>query len=146
MERGEIAEFSRVGQACIFEGLLATPPAGASLLKEKFHERNNNWTAALKLWRPNDLPIKSLIDSSIRLSIATDIITFLSEDAVEPIYQWLLRKGITCPVFHYEDITSYELDLRYNRAVRVVYVANQEDARILGMRATVVPPTTAWSL
>jgi len=25
-----------------------------------------------------------------------------------------------------------------------VYVADQEIARILGMRATVIPPTTAW--
>jgi hypothetical protein len=144
MERGEITDFVRVGQACVFEGLIASPPAGTSLIKEKFYERNNNWTSALKLWRPNDLPLKSLIDSTVRLGIATDVITFLSEEAVEPIYQWLLRKGVTCPVTYYEDVESYEVDLRYNRAIRVVYVSNQEHARTLGMRATVVPPTTAW--
>jgi hypothetical protein len=144
MERGDIADYTRVGQACIFEGLLAIRPSGSAGLKCKVYERGGNWASSIKLWKPNDLALKSLIDSVNRLQIATEIITFLSDEAVEPIYQWLLRKGVTTSVVYYEDVESYEIDLRYNRAVRAVYVSDQEHARILGMRATVVPPTTAW--
>lgn len=144
MERGDIAEYTWVGQACIFEGLLAIRPAGTAGLKCKVYERSGNWSSSLKFWKPNDLALKSLIDSVNRLQIATEVITFLSDEAVEPIYQWLLRKGVTTNVVYYEDVESYEVDLRYNRAVRAVYVSDQEHARILGMRATVVPPTTAW--
>lgn len=145
MERGDIAAPGRVGQACIFEDLLAVPPTGTALVKERFHERQGNWDRALQLWKPGDKALRSLSDYSNRLGIVTDVITFLDVDAVEPIYNWLLRKGITCPVFYYENPEAYEIDLRYNRAIRVVYVPHDEQARILGMRAKVIDPTTIWS-
>lgn len=145
MERGDIASGGRIGQACVFEDLLAIRPTGATLIREKFHERNGNWDSALKLWKPGDKALRSLSDKSNRLGIATEVITFLSSDATEPIYNWLLRKGITCPVIYYENVEDYEVDLRYNRSIHIVYVPLDEQARILGIRAKVVDPTTIWS-
>jgi hypothetical protein len=145
MERGDIAIGDYISQACVFEDLLAIRPTGAALLKAKFYERNNNWEASLKLWKPGDIALRSLNDYTNRLRIVTEVITFLDQEAVEPIYRWLLRKGVTCPVIYYEKPEDYELDLRYNRSVRTVYVASDEHARILGMRAKVINPTTAWS-
>jgi len=146
MERGDIAIGSYVGQATLFEGVLATPPTGLTSVKEKFYIRKNDWDSAMNLWRPNDLPLKSLIDSVERLGISTDVITFLSPEAVEPVYRWLVRKGVTTPVYFYENAESYADDLKYNRSVRVVYVPNKEIAYTLGMRATVVGPDAAWRL
>lgn len=146
MERGDIAIGSSVGQAVIFEGVLASPPAGVSIVKEKYYQRRGDWEAAINLWHPNELPLKSLIDSVERLGISTDVVTFLSVDSVDPIYKWLVRKGVTTPVYFYEDPQSYADDLRYNRAVRVVYAPNKEIAYTLGMRATVVSPDAAWRL
>lgn len=145
MEKGDIASGGRIGQACVFEGLLATRPTGAALIKEKFYERNGNWDNALKLWQPGDKALRSLSDHSNRLGISTEVITFLDSDAVEPIYNWLLRKGITCTVIYYERVEDYEVDLRYNRSIHVVYVPLDEQAQIIGMRAKVVDPTTIWS-
>lgn len=144
MEGGDIAMFGRPGQACVFEGLIASRPTGAAGVKCKYYERTKDWDSALKLWKPNDLPLKSLIDAVNRLNISTEVITFLPQEAVEPIYKWLVRKGVTPVVERYETPQDYELDLRYNRSIHSVYVADQEIAHILGMRATVIPPTTAW--
>lgn len=144
MEGGNISQSSRSGQACIFEDLLVSRPTGATLIKSKYYEKTGDWKSALKLWRPNDLPLKSLIDSVERLHISTEVITFLNADAVEPIYQWLVRKGVMTNVEYYESIEDYSMDLRYNRSITTVYVAKQEDALILGPRSTVVSPTTEW--
>lgn len=145
MERGDIASGGRIGQACVFEGLLALRPTGGALVRERFHERNGNWGKAFSLWQPGDKALRSLSDQSNRLGIATEVITFLNSEAVEPIYNWLLRKGIACPVIHYESVEAYEIDLRYNRSVSIIYVPLDEQARILGMRAKVVDSTTIWS-
>lgn len=146
MERGDIGAYAVAGQACVFEDLLAQRPTGAAAIKEKYYTRRGEWDKAMKLWKPNDLPLKSLIDSVERRGISTDVITFLSYDAAESIYRWLVRKGVSCPVNAYESPEDYEADLRYDRGVKVVYVPNKEIAYTLGMRATVVSPNSAWSL
>lgn len=146
MEAGDIGVSSRIGQACVFEGVLASPPIGVALIKEKYHIRRGSWDDALKLWTPNELPLKSLIDSSERMGIATDIITFLDADATEPMYRWLVRKGIHLAVVHYDTPELYAEDLKFNRGIKVVYTPNKEIAYTLGMRATVVSPKSAWRL
>lgn len=144
MERGDIGTDARIGQACVFEGVLASRPTGSTAIKEKFYIRRGSWEEAINLWKPNELPLKSLIDSSERMGIATDIITFLSPEAVEPIYRWLNRKGVTSAVMYYETPEIYAEDLRYNRAIKVVYAPDKEIAYTLGMRATIVGPDSAW--
>lgn len=146
MERGDIGAYVLAGQACIFEDLLAERPTGAAALKEKFYARRGEWDKVMKLWKPNDLPLKSLIDSVERRGISTAVVTFMPYDAVDSIYRWLLRKGVSCTVEAYESPEDYEADLRYDRSIKVVYVPNKEIAYTLGMRATVVSPNSAWSL
>lgn len=146
MQGNDIGVFDRLGQATMFEGVLASPPSGSAKLKYKFHESRNDWESALKLWRPNDLPLRSLVDFTNRLSIGTEVITFLSPDAVEPIYNWLSRKGVSTTVLYYEDAAQFRDDFIYNRSLRVFYTSSTDDAQIIGIRATVVGPTTAWRL
>jgi len=85
-----------------------------------------------------------LIDTSDRLGIDTEIYTFLGEDAVEPIESWLVRKGISLPVYSYTDIKELAYDLRFKRSVRTLYVPEQEQAAIVGIRAQVVDSEKAW--
>lgn len=146
MERGDIGSYTVSSQACVFEDLLAERPTGAAALKEKFYARRGEWDKALKLWKPHDLPLKSLIDSVNRRGIDTSVITFLPNEAAEDVYRWLVRKGVACTVNAYESPEDYEADLRYDRGIKVVYVPSKEIAHVLGMRATVVSPMSAWSL
>jgi hypothetical protein len=146
MQSNDIGVYERIGQATMFEGVIASPPAGTKKLKSKLYEGRNDWESVIQLWTPNDLPLRSLIDCVNRLGLGTEVITFISPDAVEPIYNWLTRKGVQTSVLYYEDIESYNDDFKYNRGVKVFYTANYEDAKVLGMRATVVSPNSAWRL
>lgn len=147
MERGDIGEFSIAGQACVFDQLLASSPTNISdRMKERFHIAKGDWESALKLWKPNDAPLKSMIDHVKRLGISTVVVTFLSPDAVEPVYRWLLRKGVSTTVEFYESPAHFGQDLKYNHSLRNVYVPDQEMSAVLGVRATCVSPTTIWSL
>jgi hypothetical protein len=146
MERGDIGDFSVPGQACVFEGLLASPPASRiDRVREQYHMRRGDWEAVVTMWVPHELAVKSLIDTVKRLGISTEVITFLDAGAVEPIYQWLVRKGLVTTVRYYERPEAFAEDLKYDWSIRNVFCADQEVAAILGMRATVVSPKTTWS-
>lgn len=145
MENNDIASFAPIAQGIIFDGLLASPPQGSKALLETIHRRRGNWEALIRLWEPNDLPLKALSDCVNRLGLGTDVYTFIHPDAAEAIDHWLLRKGISCPVFYYESPELLEYDLRFQRAVRIIYTSDEEAARVIGIRATVVNPDKAWT-
>jgi hypothetical protein len=145
MQGNDISDYAPLAQAVIFEGLLASPPEGAKSLVEQVQRRRGNWDGVLRHWSPNELPLKALSDSVNRLGLGTDVYTFIHEDAVTAIDKWLLRKGISTPVYYYPSVELLEYDLRFQRAIRTVYVANEEHAKVLGIRTTVVSPERAWA-
>lgn len=137
----DIGAFGDIGQGVIFEGLLASPPV------RKFFERSSNdWDKELRKWKAHELPLKALIDTSDRLGVNTEVYTFLGSDAVDAIEDFLLRKSISLPVFSYNDIEDLAYDLRFKRSVRTIYVPDQEQAAIIGLRATVVDNKKAWTI
>ena len=145
MQGNDIASFSPTAQGVIFDGLLATPPSGNKSLLEAIQKRRDRWDSVINLWEPNDLPLKALSDSVNRLGLGTDVYTFIHPDAADAIDKWLVRKGISTPVYYYETPQLLEYDLRFSRAVRIIYTSSEEYARILGIRATVVNPERAWT-
>lgn len=144
MEGNDIFAHSTLEQATIFEGVVASPPPISP--RYLLAKARGDWEVLIPMWKPNNLPMRSLSDCVNRLQIGTDVITFLSPDAVDPIYNWLVRKGVSTPVMWYPSATDYYNDLKYNMGLKVVYVANEEDASVLGMRARVVSSTMAWSI
>lgn len=141
MERGDIATYDRPERACMFEGLLANPPHKLRTL----FRREEDALTSLKNWTANELPLKSLIDSTNRLHIHTQVFTLLGHDMEELVYQWLLRKGVACSVYAYSSIDDAITDFRYNRSLHTIYVPTQEVASQIGLRAKVVSPSIAWS-
>jgi hypothetical protein len=138
----DIREHHDIGQGVIFEGLLATPPA-ARLFK---WGQSKEWEKELRRWKPNDLPLKALIDTYDRLGISTEVYTLLGDDAAEHVENWLLRKGISLAVYGYSSIEELAYDLRFKRSMRTIYVPEQEQAAIIGLRAQVVDPRKAWTV
>lgn len=137
----DISNYNTVGQGVIFENLLASPPK-----VRRFFKFNGDWDKEIKRWVPHELPLKALIDTSDRLGVDTEVYTLLPSEAVEPIESWLIRKGISLPVFAYETIQDLEYDLRFKRSIRTVFVSDPEHAKVLGIRATVVDNQKAWTL
>lgn len=145
MQGNDIIDYAPLAQGVVFDGLLASPPSGSKAFYETIQRRRDNWDAVMRLWEPHELPIKALSDSVNRLGLGTDVYTFISEDAVDAIDHWLLRKGISCPVYYYESPELLEYDLRFSRAVRIIYTSSEEVAQIIGPRATVVSSEKAWA-
>jgi hypothetical protein len=141
----DISDFASTGQGIVFDGLLATPPTGSRAFLETIQRRRNNWDAVLRLWETNDLPVKALSDSINRLGVGTDVYTFIHPDAVDAIDRWLTRKGISTPVYYYETPEMLEYDLRFQRAVRIIYTSDEAVSQVLGIRSTVVSPDKAWT-
>lgn len=140
----DIQSYDDVGYGVIFEELLASPPDGIKSIGSALYQARNNWERVLKLWEPNDLPLKSLYDTTNRLGIGAEVYTFLSIDAVDAVDNWLQRKGMSLPVLYYKNIEELEYDLRFKRSVRTIFVPHKEQASVLGIRATVSSPTSAW--
>jgi hypothetical protein len=146
MEGGDIAAFDRPSRACIFEGLLAEPPTRKKALAARFSKDKDVEVTSLRAWVANERPLKSLIDTTNRVGIHTMVFTLMGPAMEEPIYQWLLQKGVTTTVRGYNAIEEFSEDLKYDRGIHTVYVTKQEHWSVLGLRATVVSPTTPWSV
>lgn len=129
------------GQGVIFEGLLAMPPDKKFNVFKRTSEMGEK---EIRNWKPNDLPLKALIDTSDRLGVSTEIYTFLPYP--EEIESWFFRKGVSLPVFAYSNIEELAYDLRFKHSIRRILVPTQEQAAIIGIRATVVDPQKAWML
>jgi hypothetical protein len=141
MQSNDIGNFNDIGQGVVFEGLLASPPE-----RRFFQRADADWDKELSKWKPHELPLKALVDYSDRLGIDTEVYTFLGLDAVDAIDRWLGRKGVSLPVYGYANPEELSYDLRFKRSVRTIYVPEQEQAAIIGIRATVADSKKAWSI
>ena len=141
MEKGDIQSYDSRGFGVIFEALLASQPTGLRALISK---RSSDWDRIIYTWKGNDLPLKALSDHTNRLGIGAEVYTFLAPEAAASIDTWLTRKGISVPVMYYESVNELSYDLRFKRSIRVIYVPQHEQAKTIGVRATVVSSETAW--
>jgi len=145
MQGNDIASFAPTAQGVVFDGLLASPPEGYKAIQETVQRRRGNWDGVIRSWTANELPLKALSDSVNRLGLGTDVYTFIHPDAVDAIDRWLVRKGISTPVYYYESPEMLEYDLRFSRAVRIIFTSDEYVAHTIGPRATVVNPEKAWT-
>lgn len=141
MQGNDIADYTTKGQGVIFEGVLAKE---SNSLIAKFYKQRNNWERYIQSYIPNDLPLKAMIDSAIRLGVSTDVYTFIDNEAVSSITNWLSRKGISVGVMYYPSVEELAYDLRFQRSIKTIYVENQEQASIIGLRSHVVDTKKAW--
>lgn len=131
----------------MFEGLLCTVASEEEIPKKRKLwgrdapiVKDKDMSKIIRSWQPNEMPLKSVIHLTKQLGIGVEVYTYYPEDFVEPIERWLGRKGISVIVHSYDDVMHLYEDFKYNRDVHILFTASEEDARILGIRSTVVPP------
>ena len=115
-------------------------------IKANYLLKGEKWDAYLKMWQTNVLPVKHLSDSIHRLGVGTEVYTLLPPGFAEAVDRWLLKKGISTNVVSFENIGDLAFELQFKRGIAKIYTADQEQAKVIGMRATVVSTNTAWSL
>lgn len=140
----DLAPYAPIQQAVLFEGVLANYPTGVKSIRSWFASKSKDMPTLISNMKPNELPLKSLIDSVNRRGIGTIVYTLMPTDAVTEIERWLVRKGVSLSVEAYPDIETLAEDLKYNRSVHVIYVASQEQQSIIGIRSTVLGSERSW--
>ncbi len=137
--------------ACMFEGLIMTPQEEPvekqrRLFKRKELELDEDEyvTRTIRRWRVNEMPMKSLIHLTTKLGVGVEVYTFMDHVFVPHIEHWLARKGAVANVYPYENVFDLRDDFKYNRDVRVLFTPDEDDAAILGIRATVAHPDTTF--
>jgi hypothetical protein len=147
MQGNDLASYAPYVQATMFEGVLASEPTGRlEKIKANYLLKGEKWDAYLKMWQTNVLPVKHLSDSIHRLGVGTEVYTLLPPGFAEAVDRWLLKKGISTNVVSFENIGDLAFELQFKRGIAKIYTADQEQAKVIGMRATVVSTNTAWSL
>lgn len=144
MQGNDLMSYDVRGYGIVFEEVLASPPKERAL--QLFRKATNDWDKIISRWVPNELPLKAMIDTTDRLGIGCEVYTFLSEEAVNPIDQWLLRKGVSVPVYYYENPSYLEYDLRFKHSIRTILVGNKDTAEVIGIRARTVATDRGWML
>lgn len=144
MEKGDIAPTVHKHIACWFEGLLITKQEVQEkrrLFKREREITEDDWIRSeVRLWRPNDLPIKSVHHMVNHLNLGVEVYTYMEPELAEAAMHWLARKGISVTVYSYDDFEMLKDDFKYNRDVHTLFTPFEDDAARLGFRATVVKP------
>jgi hypothetical protein len=65
----DIQSYDYIGFGVVFEDLLATPPVKLKALGASLYQARNNWNRVIEQWKPNDMPLKALYDTTNRLGI-----------------------------------------------------------------------------
>jgi len=146
MERGDIAAYAPPGIAVIFEGVLASPPDTLGKVIANIRLRAKDYDSYLTYWKAHEIPIKHVIDSINRKQIGVVVYTLLPVDIAEAVDRWLIRRNISTTVVPYVDIEDLAETSKFFPEIKTIYVADQEHARRIGMKATVVTPETSWNL
>lgn len=148
MEKGDIGVSVHKHVACMFEGLLMrrleVAPEKRGLLsrfkKEEDLTEEEYIKRETRLWRPNEMPIKSVNHMINKMGIGVEVYTFLDPLYTDAIEHWLARKGADVQVYAYYDLNDLYEDFKLNRDVHTFFTTSEEDAKLLGMRSTVVLP------
>ena len=150
MEKGDIAPTVHKHIACWFEDLLISRQE--EVQKRRFFRREKELTddewvkQEVRRWRVNEMPLKSVYHMVNQLDLGVEIYTYYEDDLVDSIEHWLARKGINVSVYAYPDLDTLRDDFKYNRDVHTLFTPYEEDAAILGFRATVALPDGTFGI
>jgi len=146
VERGDISAYAPPGLAVLFEGVLASPPDTLGKVIANIRLRANDYDAYLTYWKAHEIPLKHVIDTINRKQIGVVVYTLLPVEVAEAIDRWLIKRNISTTVVPYADIDDLTETSKFFPEIKTIYVADQEYARRIGMKATVVTPETSWNL
>lgn len=147
MEGNDIGFTVHKHVACMFEGLLMNrkefAPEKTGFFRRKREDdlsESEFIDREVRLWRPNEMPVKSVIHMITKMGIGVEVYTYMDPMFIPSIEHWLARKGADVQVYSYYDVKDLYEDFKLNRDVHTLFTPSEEDAKLLGMRSTVVLP------
>lgn len=150
MEGNDIAPTTHKHVACWFEDLIITRMEEP--VKRRFFQREKEVTeeewvkAEVRKWKVNEMPLKSLHHMVNHLNLGVEVYTYMEDELAEAAGHWLARKGISVAVYAYDDLNDLRDDFKYNRDVHTLFTPYEDDAAMLGLRATVTKPDGTFGI
>ena len=142
MENGDIAPTTHKHIACWFEDLLMhrqEEPQKRRLFRREKEQEEDEWIRQeVRRWKVNEMPLKSVYHMVNQLDLGVEVYTYMEPELTEAAEHWLARKGISVTVYSYDDFDMLRDDFKYNRDVHTLFTPYEDDAAMLGFRATVV--------
>lgn len=140
MLNGDISNYAEPRLMLVFEGLIGLHHDPKARARYGFHARLGNWKRAVRSFEINEQCAKVIVDTVWRKRYTVDVVTFLDEDIVEPLAEFLDDKGL--PVGHvtYSDKTMLARELNYRLDVVGVFHPNPSDAFMFGSKGYYVNP------
>lgn len=142
MEKGDIAPTTHKHIACWFEDLLMyrqEEPQKRRLFRREKEQEDDEWIRQeVRRWKVNEMPLKSVYHMVNQLDLGVEVYTYMEPELAEAAEHWLARKGISVTVYSYDDFDMLRDDFKYNRDVHTLFTPYEDDAAMLGFRATVV--------
>jgi hypothetical protein len=150
VEKGDIAPTVHKHIACWFEDLLIVRMEDEQkrrLFRREKELTEEEWVKAeVRKWRTNEMPLKSVHHMVNHLNLGVEVYTYMEDELVDAIEHWLARKGISVSVYSYAGFEDLKDDFKYNRDVHTLFTPYEEEAAMLGFRATVVRPDGTFGI
>lgn len=150
MQGNDIAPTTHKHIACWFEDLIITSmeePVKRRLFRREKEVSEEEWVKAeVRKWRTNEMPLKSLYHMVNQLNLGVEVYTYMEDELADAAQHWLARKGISVTVYAYDDLEGLRDDFKYNRDVHTLFTPYEDDAAMLGFRATVTQPDGTFGI
>ena len=142
MRNGDISNSVEPRLMLVFEGLIGIHPDARDRAKYTFHARLGNWKRAVRTYTLNEICAKHIVDTVWRRRYSVDVVTFLNEDIVEPLADFLDDKGLPVGRVTFADKTMLARDLNYRPDVLGVFHPNPADIFMFGGKGRLVDPAS----
>lgn len=140
MLHGDISNRVEPRLMLVFEGLIGFHPDAKARAKYSMMAKVGQWKRAANTFTVNEPCAKVLVDAVWRRRYSVDVVTFLDEEIVEPLTDWLDAKGLPVGNVTYADKTMLARELNYRLDVVGVFHPNASDVLVFGSKGYLVDP------
>lgn len=138
MLNGDISNRVEPRLLVVFEGLIALPPERQMLTH--FGRRAGKIRKQVQQLRSNEKAARVINDTVWRHRYAVDVVTFMGEEYIEPVTDWLDEHGIPASNVIASERPLLARELVYRLDVVGVFSPDPNDALVFGSKGYIVNP------
>lgn len=140
MRNGDISNQQEARLLLVFEGLIATLPSAKARGKYDMLARVGQWKRAVRQFKINEPAARIIWDTAFRRGYSLDAVTFLDEDALEHVEEFIAAENLPIGHVTYSDKYLLARSLNYRPDVVGVFHANPADVLVYGSKGYLVNP------
>lgn len=149
MQRGDLSNELVPRLVLVFENLVGIVPKGPSRVSYEGFLRTKRWKRAIPYLLVNDLLAKQMWHVTWHLHYQLEVVTFLHEDAVQPISDWIDVQDLPVHRVWYSDPNKLARKIATMPDLAVIFDPDPRHALTFGRKGRIINPaspdiTKAW--